>query len=426
MNIRRSLAAFAAAGLALSLAACGGGAATPETPEVDPVETTVETDEGADQEVDQDAAGALSIWVDETRFDDFKTLGEDFLAETGIALDVVQKPADDIKTDFISQAPTGQGPDLVVGAHDWTGDFVNNGVVAPVELGDNLDGMTPLTVSAFTFDGQVYGVPYAIENIALVRNNAMLTETPDTFDELIEQGKAAEGAQFPIVIQQGTEGDAYHLYPLQTSFGAPVFESDENGEYTTELGMAGDEGAAFAEYLGKLGSEGVLSVNIEADQAKQAFLDGKSPYIVTGPWFVNDFVAADMDIAVLPVPSAGGQPSAPFVGVQGAFLSSQSENGLLANQFLDFLTEQSTQDRLFELGGRVPANAESAAAIDDALLKGFGEAGANGQAMPAIPEMNAVWSFWGAAQAAIISGQATDPVAEWATMNTNIQAAFDN
>lgn len=416
MNIRRHVAVLAAAGVALSLAACGGGG-TPEG-------TTTPTDTAQQTSAPPADAGTISIWVDETRTADFKAIGDDFKTATGITLDVIQKPNADLKTDFIAQVPTGQGPDLVVGAHDWTGDFVNNGVVAPVELGDQLKGMTPLTVSAFIFRGQSYGVPYAIENIALVRNNKMVSDTPATFDELITQGKAAAGAEFPIVIQQGANGDAYHLYPLQTSFGAPVFKSDANGEYTNELGMAGPEGTKFAEYLAKLGKDGVLSVNIGGDQAKQAFLDGKTPYIVTGPWNTGDFTKAGLDISVLPVPSAGGQPSAPFVGVQGVFLSAKSENVLLANQFLDFMTQKTTQDKLFELGGRVPANAESAAAVTDPILKGFGEAGKDGQAMPAIPEMNAVWNFWGASQAAIISGQATDPAAEWATMVKNIQAAF--
>ncbi len=413
MTIRKTLVALVAAGLTMSLAACGGNAAPPAN-----------TAAPGDASAPPAAAGTVKIWVDETRAADFKKLGEEFLAATGVTLDVVQKPNADLKTDFIAQVPTGQGPDLIVGAHDWTGDFVNNGVVAPVELGDKLDGMTPLTVSAFRFGGQAYGVPYAIENIALVRNNGLVKDTPATFDELIAQGKGVSGAQFPVVIQQGPNGDAYHLYPIQTSFGASVFKSDANGEYTTELGMAGPEGTAFAEYLAKLGKDGVLSVSIEGDQAKQAFLDGKTPYIVTGPWNTGDFVTAGLDISVLPVPSAGGKPSAPFVGVQGVFLSSKSENGLLANQFLDYMAQKTTQDKLFELGGRVPANAESAAAISDPILKGFGEAGKDGQAMPAIPEMNAVWNFWGAAQAAIISGQAKDPAAEWATMNKNIEAAF--
>ncbi|HHT12811.1 MAG TPA: maltose ABC transporter substrate-binding protein [Propionibacterium sp.] len=431
--MRKSLLAAAAVGLSLSLVACGGDADTTTPAETTPAgtettpaatETTPAASETTEAAPPAEAAGTLTVWVDETRIDGFKALGETFQAATGVTLDVVQKPSQDIKTDFIAQAPTGQGPDLIVGAHDWTGDLVKNGVISPVELGDKAGAFAEVATRAFTQEGQLYGVPYALENVGLVRNNAMVQDTPATFDELIEQGKATEGAEFPVVIQQGPDGDAFHLYGVQTSFGAPVFKTDENGDYTAELGMEGPEGLAFAEYLKKLADEGVVSVSMGGDQAKQAFLDGKSPYMITGPWWTTEFADAGMDISVLPIPSAGGQPSAPFVGAQGVFLASQSENAILAGQFIDYMAGKEAQDKLYELGGRLPALTESADAVDDELLAGFGEAGKDGQPMPAIPEMGAVWQFWGGAEVSIINGQAT-PEEAWTAMNENIKAAFE-
>lgn len=408
--MRKSIVAVLAAGVALSLAACGSTGAPATTPAADPTTAAA-------------TAGELTIWVDETRIDVFKEIGTAFTASSGVALDVVQKPNTDLKDDFIAQAPTGQGPDLMVGAHDWTGDLIKNGLIVPVELGDSVDGLAATAKAGFTNGGQLYGVPYAIENIGLVRNNAIVKDTPATFDEMVAQAKEA-GAEFPVLIQQGEKGDAYHLYPVQTSFGAPVFTSNAAGEYTGELGMAGAEGEAFATYLKKLADEGVLKDTIGGDQAKQAFLDGKSPYMITGPWNATAFTEAGLDITVLPVPSAGGKPSAPFLGVQGVFLSSKSENALLANQFLDYLANADTQNKLFELGGRTPALEGAADGITDPILKGFAEAGKDGQPMPAIPEMTAVWDFWGTTQISIINGQATDPVAAWQQMNENIKAKF--
>ncbi|MHA6512552.1 sugar ABC transporter substrate-binding protein [Tessaracoccus sp. Z1128] len=420
--MRKSLLAAAAAGLSLTLVACGGGTSSTTSPSATDAASSAASSAPAESSAPA-AAGTLTVWVDETRIDAFKSLGESFLAASGVTLDVVQKPTADVKTDFIAQAPTGEGPDLIVGAHDWTGDLVKNGVVAPVELGDQVSGFNEVATRGFTLEGQLYGVPYAIENIALVRNNAMVQDTPATFDELIAQGKDAEGAEFPIVIQQGPGGDAYHLYPLQTSFGAPVFKTDANGDYTAELGMGGEEGLAFAEYLKKLAAEKVVSSSLDGETAKQAFIDGKTPYIITGPWWTGDFVGAGMDISVLPVPSAGGQPSAPFVGVQGVFLSSKSENTLLASQFLDYMASKEAQDAMFELGGRMPALTESADAVADEILAGFGEAGKDGQPMPAIPEMGAVWEFWGGAEVSIITGNA-EPAAAWNAMVENIEAKF--
>lgn len=403
--MRRSIVAVLAAGLSLALAACGS--TTTSTPT---------TSAPA-------ASGTLTVWVDETRVEGFKELGAQFQAQSGVSLDVVQKPTADIKTDFIAQAPTGEGPDLIVGAHDWLGDLTSDGVVASVELGDAVNGLSDTSKAAFTSNGQLYGVPYAIENIALVRNNAIVQSTPATFDELVAQGKAT-GKQFPVLIQQGTGGDAYHLYPLQTSFGAPVLQTNASGEYTSELGMAGSEGIAFAQYLKKLAGEGALSANLGADQAKQAFLDGNSPYIVTGPWATADFTKAGIDISVLPIPSAGGQASAPFLGVQGVYLSSHSKNTLLANQFLDYVASDAAQTKLYELGGRTPASTAAAAAVSDEILAGFTAAGKAGQPMPAIPAMTAVWNYWGATEVNIISGQASDPAAAWNEMIANIKAAL--
>lgn len=423
--MRKSLLALVASGMALTLVACGGEATPGGEPEPEPTNgateapTPEETEDGPDT---PDAAGTLTVWVDETRIDFFTSLGEDFQAESGVALDVVQKPSGDIVDDFIAQVPTGEGPDLIVNAHDRLGDLIRNGVVTPVELGDVAGAFTDVSTRAFSQDGQLYGVPYAVENIGLVRNNEIVSETPGTFDELIAQGQEA-GTQFPILIQQGENGDAYHMYPIQTSFGAPVFVTDENGDYTADLGMEGPEGIAFAEYLATLAADDIVNVNIGADQAKQAFLDGNSPYIITGPWWTGEFIDAGLDISVLPVPSAGGEPSAPFVGVQGIFLSSQSENALLANQFLDWVATPEVQTALYEDGGRFPALQEVADTVDDEILAGFGEAGELGQPMPSIPEMGAVWEFWGNAQVSILTG-AADPETAWTQMNENIKGSF--
>ena len=394
------LRALAATGLALALTSCGS--ATNGT------STTSSAGSTASQ-----ASGTLTLWTDETRIEGFNAIGEAFKKATGTTLEVVQKPTDDIRKDLIAQGPSGAGPDLVVGANDWGGVLVKNGVVAPIELGDKAAGFSDAAKKAFTSDGTLYGVPYAVENVALVRNNALATDTPATFDELVAQGKQLT-PEHPVLIQQTDKGDAYHLYPVQSSFGAPLFKPD-----TTEIGMKGEAGETFAAYVKKLGDEGVLSESIGGDQAKQAFLDGKSPYIVTGPWWTGEFTKAGIDISVLPVPSAGGQPSAPFIGVQGVYLSTYSKNALLANQFLDYMAGEEAQKILHEKGGRMPALKSAAAGVTDPILKGFEAAGENGQPMPVTTSMDTVWEQWGSAEVSILRGE--DPVATWQKMVANVE-----
>lgn len=414
--MRRSIAIAAAAGLTLTLAACGDSGETTEAP---PGGATDDATENAAE----GSGGSLTVWVDDTRGPAVEAAAQAFEEETGVTVELVQKNYEDIRPDFLAQVPTGEGPDITVGAHDWLGELTTNGVVEPVELGEKSGEFEEVAVEAFTYAGQVYGLPYAIENIALIRNNDLVSETPATFDEMITMGREA-GTTYPFLVQISETGDPYTMYPFQTSFGAPVFRSNEDGTYTSELALGGEAGTAFATWLAEQGAAGTLNTAWEYDIVVEAFANGESPYLLGGPWMLSEF--AGMDLAIDPVPSAGGQPARPFTGVQGFYVSAQSENQLLANDFLvNYLATEEAQVALYEAGGRTPALTAAADRIsEDPIAAGFRTVGQDALPMPSIPEMGAVWNFWGVTEANIISGS-LDPVQGWEKMVADIQAEID-
>ncbi|MBW1641094.1 maltose ABC transporter substrate-binding protein [Microbacterium resistens] len=369
------------------------------------------------------AAGTLTIWVDANRATALKDVAAAFEEDKGVAVKLVTKDFSKIQEEFAAQVPTGKGPDITVGAHDWLGGFVQNGLVAPVDLGDKAAEFQPVAVSAFTDDGKVYGLPYAIENIALMRNADLVPEAPTSFDDMIAKGTAA-GVQYPFVVGlDPANADPYHLYPFQTSFGNSVFAQNADGSYDGSKLTVGDEtGVAFATWLGQQGKAGTINLNLTQDLSKEAFNSGKSPFILTGPWNVADAQAKGINIAVDPIPSAGGQPARPFVGVQGFYVNAKSENTLIANEFLtNYLATEDVQTALFEAGDRAPALTSAfEKASADPIVAGFGAVGKDGVPMPSIPEMGAVWEFWGVTEAAVIKGE--DPAATWAKMTADIQA----
>ncbi|MFC7879239.1 extracellular solute-binding protein [Isoptericola sp. NPDC057391] len=410
--MRRSILLASALATTLALTACGSG------------EPSGDSSADADASAEPSASGSLTVWVDETREAAVTTAAEAYEAESGVDVEIVQKNFEDIRADFLAQVPTGEGPDVTVGAHDWLGEFTANGVVAPIELGDSAGDFIPVSVQAFTQDGQVYGLPYAIENIALIRNTELAPEAPKTYDDMVAAGKKA-GTKFPFLIQSdGDKGDPYTYYPFQTSFGAPVFEQNDDGSYRPELALGGKNGEAYATWLGEQGEAGNLSIDISYDIAVEAFAKGQSPFVIGGPWMLEQF--KDLDLAVDPIPAPGDQPAQPFVGVQGFYVSAQSENALLANDFLvNYMSTPEAQTALFEAGGRPPALVEAAdAASEDPLVAGFREVGASAVPMPSIPEMGSVWSFWGVTEASIISGKADDPVKAWDKMVSDIEGAL--
>ena len=418
--MRRSIVITAAAALTLGLAACGDSGE--ETPEPADPTTDAAEDETATEPAGDADAGALTIWVDDTREAAVRAAAESFETETGTTVELVQKNYDDIRPDFLAQVPTGEGPDITVGAHDWLGELTANGVVAPVELGDKASEFEEVAVEAFTYEGQVYALPYAIENIAIFRNAELVDETPATFDEMIAAGEES-GAQYPFLIQITENGDPYTMYPFQTSFGAPVFETNEDGSYSAELALGGEAGNAFATWLAEQGEAGNLNTSWEYDIVVEAFANGEAAYLLGGPWMLSSFEG--IDVAVDPIPTAGGEPAQPFTGVQGFYVSAQSDNALLATDFLiNYMATEEAQIALYEAGDRTPALTAAADTVaEDPIAAGFREVGAEAVPMPSIPEMGEVWNFWGVTEAQIITGS-TDPVEGWEKMVADIEAAI--
>lgn len=400
-----TITAFAGiAGLVLSGCSAGGGAA-----------------EGGSEE----PASQIVVWVDADRGTVLKDAAAEFTKESGVKVKLVQKDFPKIQEELIAQVPTGKGPDITIAAHDWLGNLVSNGVLQPVELGDSAADYQPVAITAMSYEGKTYGVPYSIENIALVRNTALAQTAPATFDEMVAAGKAA-GTEFPFLVPVGPESDPYHLYPFQTSFGAPVFGTNPDGSYNPEelsIGNAGGE--AYAAWLAEQGAAGTLSVNLTGDIAKEKFNAGASPFFITGPWNVPDMTAAGLSVAIDPIPSAGGQPAQPFVGVQGFVISAKTKNALAATDFLtNYIGSEAVQTALYEIGGRAPAlTAAFEAASSDPIIAGFGAVGATAVPMPNIPQMGKVWQFWGVTEAAIITGQG-DPAQLWQKMTGEVQTAI--
>ena len=421
----------AVAALAL-LAGCGNG--DPAADEPTPIETPTEapdpepTDDPEPDPIEfPDLTGVtLTVWSDDTREDGVRQAGEAFTEATGGVVDVVVVDFGDIGPNARTQIPLGEGPDVFLTAHDGLGENVAAGILSPITLGDVEQEFVPEAIAACTFDGQLYCLPIQTENLGLLRNTELAPTAPSTFDEMIAMGEDA-GTEFPFLMTVTENGDPFHMYPFQASFGALVFGVAADGEWTTDVAMGGDAGHAFAEWLSEQSDAGIFSTDIGWDQTVAGFGEGNSPFLVSGPWMtgqpgVAELVEAGV-ITVDPIPTAGGQPATPFFGVQGFHVSSQAENPVAAQLFLtQFLTSQEAQVTFSNASGRAPARADAIALSTAPLIAEFAAAGVGARPMPAIPEMSAVWEFWGVTQSQIVEGG--DPITLWDTMIANIEAAI--
>lgn len=401
-----------AVALSFILAACGG-AATPA-----PVEPTAAAAEPAapPTAAPTDAPAAapaetptLTLWVyDDGRLEVLQRLGEEFLDEYGVALKVEVIDLSEIRNAMTLGAGSGEGPDMIIIPHDNLGPMVENGSAAEVMLGDKAVNYLPNAIDGFTYNGKLYGLPLAVENIGFFRNTEMVPEAPTTWaevaeiaTELVKSGRADSAVGFPDL--------TYNIYPLYTSYGGYIFGRDANGSFTPDdIGMNNEGMAEGLAWVKSLVDAGVVSPNVDWEASHVLFETGKSPFIMTGPWALNRFKTTGVPYAISAFPAAeeGGEPGYPFMGVQGIVINANNKNVVLAQTFCtEFLATEENYQAIFDAEPRPSAWKTIFESASDPDTAGFNAAGVNADPMPSIPAMGYVWDAWVNAGALVMQGE---------------------
>lgn len=411
---KKRLNAAVIMGVALIAAACSSsGASTAPSASTAPAsEPPASVEPSAAASEPAAGGGELVIWADDKRAAALKPLADQFAADNGVTV-TVEAISENIIPNFLTASQAGTAPDIVVWAHDVVGQLVANGAIDPVQMSDT-SGFDPLAIQGMTFDGQLYGIPYSVENIGLFINTDLVDACPATMEDLVAKGQELKDAKKTteiMALQIGQAGDAYHIYPLFSSGGGSFFGKTANGDPDPANVTVDSEGSiAAGKLIQGIGEKGdkALKTSIDNTNSIPLFFDGKAPFLVSGPWAVADIEKAGTkyDICHIP-PWKDGGPAGPFIGVNGFYLASKGQNKVLAQEFAtNFLTTPEVQVAFYESEPRRPA---LLAAVDqvkanDPNIAKFQAAAEGGTILPAIPEMGQVWGPFGVAEAAIVKG----------------------
>ena len=338
----------------------------------------------------------LVVWADELRAPIISDLGNQFAADLGVTLVVQEMGFGDIRDQLAIAGPAGEGPDIIIGAHDWLGQLVNNGLVAPIDLGAKQGEFLDAAVDAFVYEGQLYGVPYATENIAFFCNPELADSAPTTWDEVMalaeELEASSDGETTAWTIQTN---DPYHYNPVMNSFGGYVFAETDAGYDPNDVGLDSEGALAAGAWLQEMAEAGHLQPDVDYDVMHAMFTSGQVACIGTGPWALSLIRDSGVAYTINAFPSGGVQAGRPFLGVQGFMVSAFSENQLLAQTVLSevFSTTEFMQ-AMYDADPRPSAYLAVRESTTDEDLAAFATAGADGMPMPAIPEMSSVWEAW--------------------------------
>lgn len=413
--------------LAVTLTAgCGGGSSSPSTKTQDSAAKPSAT---SSTSVPDRGDADLVIWTDALKVDAVKSVADDFAKEQGITVDV-QVVSSDLQTAFVTANSAGNGPDVVVGAHDWIGNLVQNGAIDPLQLTpDQLQGYSTKAVQATTYDGQLYGVPYGIEALGLYRNTAVVPDAPKTLDDAISAGEKAVKAgkvDSALNLPVGENGDAYHMEPVLTSMGGYLFGQSKDGAYDpSDLGIGKQGSIDAAKKISELAKQKVLRTSISGDNSIALFTGGKAAFLVSGPWALPDIKKSGMHYAVQAVPGFAGKDAAsPFMGAQAFMVASKAQNKPFAQEFVTKgINNEAAMTKLYQGTNLPPAMTSVQNQVTDKDIALFAAAANKAAPMPAIPEMAAIWEPLGKAYAAIVGG--ADPTKTIKAAGTTISKAIN-
>lgn len=355
------------------------------------------------------AAKALNVWVyDNGRIEVLTQIGKQFEKKYGIPVKVSLVDLGQIRTQFLLASGGAECADLAIIPHDNLGALVENAAVLPVNLGAKKKNYLTPAIEGFMYNGKLYGVPLAVENIGFFRNTDLVPKAPATWDEMIAIGTdLVKKGKCEVIM--GFPDATYNSYPFYTSFGGNIFGKNADGSLSPDkIEIANPGMVQGLELMTKLVKGGLAPNAIDWDASHVLFESGKAPFIMTGPWALNRFKTAGVHYAISPFPAAkkGGKAGAPFLGVQGMIISASSKQALLAQAFAtEYIATEANMQLIYNAEQRPSAWKSISEKVKDPDSAGFAAAGVNATPMPSIPAMGYVWDAWVNAAALSFSGK---------------------
>ena len=349
--------------------------------------------------VDANNPHMITIWHqwDDTFLPEYQNIVDEYnIAHPDMTIQLVKK--EDMSYALSTSIPVGLGPDIVANANYPIGEWASVGYLAPLDpwitptyLTDNFE---PAAAKGMTLHDQIWGIPDTQEGIALVYNQAVISDTDipgsDDFADLFTdavQFQLDNPGKYYLCSQGLGDRDAYHAAPIYFGYGL-----SELGGYVNEYGtvnMTTTEAISAAQWIADFSVNGPITTTY--DTCRNMMVDGEAAIWWTGPWAIPDLQAAGINYGIAPMGS-------PFVGIRNYMLTTNAVDRGKADAVVDlmkFLGSFDVQKQLTLVNKTIPANT---AALNDPDVQAIYDVAQFGASLHlGMPMANHVYSYcqWG-------------------------------
>ena len=359
--------------------------------------------------------GELSIWMDADGGHGLTPIAEKFERDLGtkVKIDTPERITDS----FPIAGQAGKGPDIVIWAHDKLGEWADAGLIAPVEVPQELvNKFLPKAWEAVAHRGLLWGYPIALETVSLIYNKALLDGSPPAqLSDLVGLNEKIKKKHPEATAILWDYNSPYYSWGILASAGGYVFGNNGTDYDLKSVGVADPGAVAGLSKIIALINAGVLPKSVSYSDAEDLMAQGKLAMMISGPWAWSNLIKRGIDFGVAPIPGVDENVGRPFIGVSVAYLNRSSPNQDLAKYFLERYVL--TEEGLTALYRAKPIGIPALSALyekmakDNPLLRQLKVSVEYGQIMPNIPQMGRYFTSVGAALQLATSGRASPQAA---------------
>lgn len=300
--------------------------------------------------------------------------------------------------------------DVYMYANDQLPILVEAGAIS--ELGGaNLDAVKAANsesmINTVTYEGGVYGVPFAYNGWFMYYDTSKYTEDEvKDLDVMMEKdlGDGVTNVCFPL--SNSWYIPAFYYGVGGTMFGADGTDGSQPCDFNDEKGQA------VTDYLVDLAEDPKFTnqANEEAGKAISLFEEGKLGAYFSGSWdreSIENALGDNFGCAQLPAFKAGDVEGTmkSFAGSKAIGVNPTCEDMDVAVSLAVYLGSADCQKVRYEVRGVVPLDSTG---IDDVMLNAITDTVNNTSvAQPLVSEMNAWWNLAEAFGKAIVAGEVT-------------------
>lgn len=341
----------------------------------------------------------LVIWAGRN-IPELMALGQAFTARTGRPVQV-ETPGNFVEK-FEILAQQGQGPDIIIWAHDRFAGWAQAGLLEPIPASALPQGQClPEAVAPLREGARLWGYPLQLESLVLFWNRSLLPAAPQDDGEF---AKLASALPAGVDLVGWDLSSPYHSWPFVSAGVSHGLWVDEQ----QRLRLDADQPQLLAnmQRLADWLQQGWMPQGLSYELVLDRFSQGKLAMMVGGPWDARRLDHSGIDYGVAGLPALAGRAVQPFYGVMAAGIGSHSREKLLAREFIEqwLLTAKGMALYQADVETGLVACYEQTQALNarrQAILQSVRQ----GVAMPSHPAMPLFWNSSTAALNNYFSGR---------------------